>query len=115
MSLNPTCRALFALLLVLLLPLRGLEATPACGHGRQIDSGAETATAWRTAPIHCAGGAILHHHDCGNYCCAAAIAPAPAPFIAPLLTPPEIPLTVIGSPPTVTLDRLDRPPRFIPA
>jgi len=115
MRLYPACRAVFALLLVLLLPLRGLEATPACGHGLEFDSGAETAPASRAAPVHCTGGAALHHHDCGNYCCAAAIAPAPAQFIAPLLTPPDLSLTVIGSPPMVLLDRLDRPPRFIPA
>jgi hypothetical protein len=54
-----------------------------------------------------------HHHHCDNCCSGAAIALTPIRWIAPLLSAPEISRTVLWSPPTVAVDRLDRPPRFI--
>jgi hypothetical protein len=38
-----------------------------------------------------------------------------ADFIAPLLTAPDISDAALWPPPTVAIDRLDRPPRSIPA
>jgi hypothetical protein len=122
MRLNRTLRVGFALLLTLMLPLQGYAAMPSCGQLDHANSSTDNSLA---APLpalqhsmqhHCArGSAATHHHDhgCGNCCCGAAIALMAAHWIAPLLTTPGISVAVPGSPPTVTLDRLDRPPRFI--
>jgi hypothetical protein len=107
---NRTLRVGFALLLALLLPLQGVTAMPNC---------AEPVASPAPAPphsghLHCAReAAVTHHHGCGNCCCAAAIAVITARWIAPLLSAPQISVAVLGFPPTVTLDRLDRPPRLI--
>jgi hypothetical protein len=106
MRLNRTLRVGFALLLALMLPLQGYAAMPVCA--------ASTAAA-PTAQHHCAhGSTAIHHHDCGNSCCGAAIALTPVRWIAPLQTAPEISKAVLWSPPVGLLDRLDRPPRFVP-
>jgi hypothetical protein len=110
---NATLRAGFALLFALLLPLQGYAALPACPRH-------ERTAATATAPLHCADGAsAVHRHGratfgCGN-CCGAAIALTPVDFVAPLLTAPEISVAAPGFPPKGLLDRLDRPPRHIPA
>jgi hypothetical protein len=107
MRLNRTLRVGFALLLALMLPLQGYAAMPVC---------AARVAASPTAQHRCAhGSAAIHHHDCGNSCCGAAIALTPVRWIAPLLTAPEISSAVLWSPPVGLLDRLDRPPRFVPA
>jgi hypothetical protein len=120
MRLNRTLHVGFALLLTLMLPLQGYAAMPSCGQLDHRDSSAEKSLA---APVpalqhsmqhHCArGSAAIHPHGCGNCCCGAAIALMAAHWIAPLMTAPGISGAVLGSPPAVTLDRLDRPPRFI--
>jgi hypothetical protein len=120
MRLNRTLQVGFALLLTLMLPLQGYAAMPSCGQHDHTNSSAEKSLA---APMpalqhsmqhHCArGSTATHHHGCGNCCGGAAIALMSAHWIAPLLTAPGISAVVLGSPPTVTLDRLDRPPRFI--
>src|ERR1700686_4401097 len=101
MRLNATHRAGFALLFALLLPLQGYAAMPDCPRP-------ERAAAAATAPLHCAGGAAIHRHGCGN-CCGAAIALTPVHFIAPLLPAPQISVAAPGFPPQGLLDRLDRP------
>jgi hypothetical protein len=124
MRLNRTLHVGFALLLTLLLPLQGYAAMPSCGPLDHTNSSTDSSTEKSVAaPLsalqhsmqhHCArGSSATHHHGCGNCCCGAAIALLPAHWIAPLLTAPGISVAVPGSPPTVTLDRLDRPPRFI--
>jgi hypothetical protein len=124
MRLNRTLHVGFALLLTLLLPLQGYAAMPSCGPLDHTNSSTDSSTEKSlaaTSPAlqhsmqhHCArGSAATHHHGCGNCCCGAAIALLAAHWIAPLLTAPGISVAVPGSPPTVTLDRLDRPPRFI--
>jgi hypothetical protein len=120
MRLNRTLHIGFALLLTLMLPLQGYAAMPNCGPLDHTNSSIENSPAASLPALqhsmqhHCArGSAATHHHGCGNCCCGAAIALVAAHWIVPLLTAPEISVAVPGSPPTVTLDRLDRPPRFI--
>jgi hypothetical protein len=133
MRLNRTLRAGFPLLFALLLPLQGSTATWDCGRletttshidgmadshiDRMTASDAGRKAASPAAHTHCAprGSDPTHRHSCGNGCCGAAIALTPIHWIAPLPTAPEISVAEPGSPPSVTLDRLDRPPRFIPA
>jgi hypothetical protein len=109
MRLNRTLRVEFALLLALMLPLQGFTAMPSCTEGLAAPS----LEPQHSAHMHCVRGATAtHHHGCGNCCCAAAIAVIPGRWIAPLLGTPEISVAVLGFPPAVTLDRLDRPPRL---
>src|ERR1700722_5803106 len=120
MRLNRTLQVGFALLLILMLPLQGYATMPSCGQLDHTNSNADESVA-ATLPAlqhsmqhHCArGSTATHHHGCGNCCCGAAIADMTAHWIAPLLTAPGISVAVPQAPPTVTLDRLDRPPRLI--
>jgi hypothetical protein len=97
------------LLLALILPLQSFAAAWSCS---AHDAGAAAAHA------HCAndsgkptGGSEPHHH-CGT-CCAAAIALMPFRWTAPRPARFEASLPLHRSPPKVTLDRLDRPPRLL--
>ena len=109
MRLRRTVRAAF-LWLSLVLPLQSYAAVP-CGQPEQTNLSAALA-----AHHHCAkGSTLLHHHSCDNCCCSAAIALTCLPGIAPLPTAFEIHDAVSGRPPIGTLERLDRPPRFVPA
>jgi hypothetical protein len=99
-------RAGFALLFALMLPLQGYAAMPVCR---------EAAVASVAPQTHCAGAPAVHHHNCDNCCCGAAIALASADFIAPRPSAPDISEAALLPAPAVALDRLDRPPRFIPA
>jgi|HubBroStandDraft_5_1064220.scaffolds.fasta_scaffold31071_2 hypothetical protein len=106
MRFNRGFRAGFILLFALMLPLQGYAAMPVCREGAVASS----------APhAHCAGAATVHHHNCDNCCCGAAMVPAPTDFLAPRLTAPDIADAAPGRTPAVALDRLDRPPRFIAA
>jgi hypothetical protein len=108
MRLNRTLRVGLALLFALMLPLQGYAAMPSCGrldHTVQYPNHAAT--------HHCTHGlAITHHPGCGDCCCVVAIAPTRSDWAAPRLAAPENSHTLIWSPPTVALDRLDRPPRL---
>jgi hypothetical protein len=111
MRFSRSLRAGFAVLFALMLPLQGYAAMPACR---------EAAVATSVPQSHCAGApavhhATLHHHNCDNCCCGAAMVLTADDFIAPLLTAPDISDTALWPPPAVAIDRLDRPPRFIPA
>jgi hypothetical protein len=96
------------LLLALILPLQSFAAAWNCN---AHDTGL-------AAQHHCAndsgkaqGGGGQHHH-CGT-CCAAAMALVPFSWTAPRGASPEASLPLHWSPPTVALDRLDRPPRSL--
>jgi hypothetical protein len=119
MRLNRTLRFGFAMLLALVLPLQGI-AMPACAQHDPANSGISGMSASSTAHHQCehgtpAGSRHSANGHCDNGCCGIAIATASARWIAPRLTPPEISHLVLWFPPTVTLDRLDRPPRHLPA
>jgi hypothetical protein len=68
---------------------------------------------------HCAHGSPATHqhgeHSCGKCCCGAALAVTTSHGVAALPAAPEIAGAVMVRPPVIALDRLDRPPRFIPA
>jgi hypothetical protein len=98
------------LLLALILPLQSFAAAWNCGSP-------ETGSA--VAHQHCAPGAdaaqtgdAQPHHHCGT-CCAAAIAVLPFGWTAPRSLTPGMAHPQFGPPPTVALDRLDRPPRLV--
>jgi hypothetical protein len=108
MSFYRSLRAGFALLFALMLPLQGYAAMPVCREASVASSAPQT---------HCAGVQGLqhrgvHHHNCDNCCCGAAMVLTAADFIAPLLTAPDISDSALWPPPTAAIDRLDRPPRF---
>jgi len=107
------------MLLALMLPLQGI-AMPACAQHDLADSRVTGIAASSTARPHCEHGttAGMNHSGsghCDNGCCGVAIAATSTRWIAPLLTAPEISQVILWFPPTVALDRLDRPPRRIPA
>jgi hypothetical protein len=95
-----------ALLLALMLPLQGFAASWGCGSF-------EAATA--ATQQHCTqgSGAAQQHHNCGASCCSAAIVLTPLCWVAPHSTRPQAAMPIAGSQPSVILDRLDRPPRFV--
>jgi hypothetical protein len=108
MALLRTPSMTFVLLLALLLPLQSFAAAWSCS---ARDTGAAA------AHQHCAddsgnghAGAEQPHHHCGT-CCVAAIALVPFRWTPPRLVSSEESLPSHRSPPTVALDRLDRPPR----
>jgi hypothetical protein len=114
MTLNRIQFGVLVMLLALLLPLQGYAAMPDCGHFDAKESGAAALTASPAGAQHCAGApGAIHHHGCGNCCCTAAIMLTPVRFTAPALAARQISAALSWSPPTVALDRLDRPPRFI--
>jgi hypothetical protein len=120
MRLNRTLRFGFAMLLALLLPLQGYAAMPACAQHDQANSGVADMIASATAHHHCvqgstAGNGHSGNSHCNNGCCGVAIAATSSQWIAPLPSAPGISHVILWFPPTVTLDRLDRPPRHIPA
>jgi hypothetical protein len=108
-----TLRAAF-MWLSLLLPLQSFAAL-ACGQ----HAAANPSAAAFAAQDHCAHGSPATHqhgdHPCGKCCCAAAMAVTTSHGVAALPAAREISSAVIVRPPIITLDRLDRPPRFIPA
>jgi len=106
MRFNQSLRAGFALLIALMLPLQGYASMPVCRESTLASSAPQT---------HCSGAPAVHHHNCDNCCCSAAMVLAPADFIAPRLPAPDISDAALWPAPMVALDRLDRPPRFIPA
>ena len=112
----------FALLLTLMLPLQGYAAMPACAQHDGSNSSAAGAppagtgvAASPTGQHHCQHASTASRHRCDNCCCGAAIALTPTQWIAPLLSAPQVSSTPLWSPPMVALDRLDRPPRSLPA
>ena len=117
MRLRRTFRAAF-MWLSLLLPLQNFAAVP-CGQRDAANPGAASAPAAFAAQDHCAHGSPATHqhgdHPCGKCCCGAAMTVTTSHGIAALPAAPEISGAVIGRPPIIALDRLDRPPRFIPA
>jgi hypothetical protein len=117
MRLRRTFRAAF-MWLSLLLPLQSFAAVT-CGQRDAANPSAASAAAAFAVQDHCAHGSPATHqhgdHPCGKCCCGAAMAVTPSHGIAALPAAPEISGAVIGRPPIIALDRLDRPPRFIPA
>jgi hypothetical protein len=99
----------FALLVAVMLPLQGFASASGCGPFAAIASTEHC----NHAAKHPAGTGQLH--DCGTCCSVAALSAAPLLWAAPRLTSPKRFLPLFWSPPAVVLDRLDRPPRFIPA
>jgi hypothetical protein len=95
----------------LMLPLQGFAYAPACEQGA---GASQSYQASHASPHHCAGESIvIRHHVCGD-CCSLAVSLTSVPWISPRLTPPESSMTTLGSAPKGLLERLDRPPRFIP-
>jgi hypothetical protein len=116
----PRCRFFRTafLWLSLLLPLQSFAAMP-CGQREAHDSSAAGAAAGFAVQHHCAHGAAPLHaradHGCDHGCCGAAMALTGEHGIALLPAAREVAGAVKRWPPTIALDRLDRPPRFVPA
>jgi hypothetical protein len=99
-----------ALLIALLLPLQGYGAMPTCGERVP-------------ANIRAAASAVQHHctraatatqqHKCSQGCCSAAMTLTAARFIAPRPGAAKITSCTTALAPEGSLERLDRPPRFV--
>jgi hypothetical protein len=107
-----TLRLAFSLLMALMLPLQSAAAMASC-EGREA-AGREAA-ANAAAPMHAhhcrSKSAVTHHHDCGSGCCAAAVVSMHADWPRPPRAAGPGLAAVPAPPPTVLIDRLDRPPR----
>lgn len=123
MRLRRTFRVAF-MWLSLLLPLQSFAAVPCGQHEAANPSAASVGAAVAAAAAvaardHCAHGspAIHEHgdHPCGKCCCGAAMATTTSHGVAAPPAALEISAAEIGRPPIIALDRLDRPPRLIPA
>jgi hypothetical protein len=106
MRINRTLRLVFALLLAVMLPLRGYAAIAHC----EPDHAMHTMHAMHAA--HCADAASLHSHSCSDCCCVAAAALTPSRWTLPHTPALDVSARLIWPPPALTLDRLDRPPRL---
>lgn len=105
MRLDRTFYGRLALMLAMVLAVQGFAAPPVC---------AGSAAATSTMHVHCSSEhRQWHRHGCDNCCCAVAIALLPAHFHVPHETPAPITVTVHRFPRTVSIDRLDRPPRLM--
>jgi hypothetical protein len=105
----------FALLLALLLPLQAFASVsvascPQLGAPHETETHCEHGATAHGAATHDA--AALQHHNCGTCCCVAAIGSAPPRWVAPRSDAPTVSMPMFHTPPSVTLDRLDRPPRI---
>jgi hypothetical protein len=93
-----------ALLLALILPLQAFAALSNCAQSAHW--------ALPAAEAHCDHAHVnVPHHDCGTCCCVAAAGNPLVQWGAPRFTAPQLALVRIEPPPSVAIDRLDRPPR----
>jgi uncharacterized low-complexity protein len=119
-------KPLFALVLAVILPMRGFASAAHCeppgqGHGAHshgVPSALRTDAARGDLSLqaagegHCAGGkSSPHAHACGDCCCgAAAVLTAPR-FTVPRAAAALIARRLAWPHPALAIDRLDRPPR----
>lgn len=102
----------FAMLLALLLPLQGYGALPTCGEPVPMAISAATPAVRH----HCdRATTATHQHICTHGCCSAAMALTAALIIPPRSGAALMSSAAIALAPEGALERLDRPPRFIPA
>ena len=124
MKWNRVLRAACVLLFALTLPLQGFGAMSPCAHPYAAPTHAADAhsdghllqhdAASHAPNTHCAKAtATPHHLHCGDHCCGVAIALTPESWMAPRSSAPEIFAILFCSSPAASLDRLDRPPRFV--
>jgi hypothetical protein len=105
MRINPQFKALFALLLVVMLPLRGYAAMTHCASAHDGAAAAAQTT-------HCADrGGAARLHACGDCCCVTAALPPPADWSLTRVPAPVISPRLLSPPRALAKDRLDRPPR----
>ena len=98
----------FAMLLALI-PLQGYGAMPACSE--RVPEAISAAVRH-----HCTGATTAtHQHNCTHGCCSAAMALTAAHFIPPHSGAAIMTSAAIVLAPEGALERLDRPPRFVPA
>ena len=121
-------KPLLALMLAMVLPLRGFASAALCeahgaarglhassAHAAAISDSAGSAPG-RTADSgrHCASGGAPPQHGCGDCCCVAAVALTPIRFEIQRAPVTHVAQRPAWLRPTLTVDRLDRPPRLAP-
>jgi hypothetical protein len=128
-------KPLLALLLAVLLPMRGFTSATHCeppgqGHGAHASHGVEIALRSETArndlspqaaeALHCVDGRGPHHadgkgsshaHSCGDCCGGTAAIPTAPRFGVPRAAAALIAGRLARPHPALAIDRLDRPPR----
>ena len=100
------------MLIALLLPLQGFGGMAPCNE-RVSTSISAAAPAVQHSCAH--ANMAIHQHNCSHACCGAAMVLTAATFIAPRHRPAEITSAGVEPAPDGAVERLDRPPRFIPA
>jgi hypothetical protein len=114
MTLSRGFSPVVALLLALLLPLQGFalaahcEQAPVSGQAAAPGAAHEHCTHLEHAP-----SPRHHHHGGCADCCQTAVATAALDWSVPAAVAPELFLPAPRAPLTISLDRLDRPPRQI--
>jgi hypothetical protein len=105
-------KPLFALLLAVLLPVRGFTFTTHCEpHGQGGDAHASRqAESALQCPHHADDKGASHTHGCGDCCGGAAVLNAPR-FTMPRAAAALIVGRLARPHPALAIDRLDRPPR----
>jgi hypothetical protein len=105
-------KPLLALILALVLPMRGIAPLTHCG-ALGFDSGTHQAQA-EGGKAHCANGAATTHSRGGSDCCClTAVASAPVRLDVPRGPAAQIAGRAAWLHPTLTIERLDRPPRLL--
>jgi hypothetical protein len=104
-------KPLLALLLVLILPMRGFAAAAHCD-APELDRGVHLSQT-AGSDTHCAGQhAAGHSHPCGDCCSVTAVVAAPLRLAVPRVPAAELAQRLAWLHPSLTVDRLDRPPRL---
>jgi hypothetical protein len=102
-----------ALLLALILPLQAFAALSNCALNGTHPSIESAHSALPAADSHCARAhPSTAHHDCGTCCHVAAAGNSLENWLPPRSIAPRLAQARIKPPPSATIDRLDRPPRF---
>jgi len=105
-----TTTLLLALLLTALTPLRGYAVVMHCALAEGPDMGLAAQDAH---PSHCEHSTpVAHPHPCSDCCSTAAPALTAGRYELPEAQAAVISPRLIWPPPTLNLDRLDRPPRL---
>ena len=119
MHLNPTLRAGFALLLVVMMSLRGAGASAGCTALDPAHLGTDGSAAAHASEQHCTQGVTrVYRHGCGECCekcCAAAVALTAVHWNPPHTGAADVSAALEWPPPSYPIDRLDRPPRTLRA
>jgi len=104
--------------MAVLLPLQAMAAMPNCAATATYEAPAVTQLSRPASADHCEhhGHNVQHpqniqQHDCGSCCSVAAAGNPLLHWQAPRFTAPYLSIALVEPPPSIAIERLDRPPR----